>query len=233
MRHTENPPLSAARASESEDHALRVLLVDDHVLFRRGLRALLETHGIDVIGEAGNGRLGVALAVDLAPDVVVMDLSMPVMSGVEATRDLMASAPDSRILIVTVSSTEADVLEALLAGACGYLLKDAPVDQFMTSIRAASVGESFISPAVAGRLVQRLRTDVHEHVAPDGLAERLTQRELDVLSLLAQGYENHEIADALFMSTATVKRHVSAILEKLHLHNRIQAAVYAVRHQLA
>ena len=214
------------------DEALRVVLVDDHALFRRGMRELLQTNGLEVVGEAGTGAAGVRLALELAPDVVVMDLRMPGISGIEATRLLLESAPASRVLVVTVSAEEDDVLDALLAGACGYVLKDAAIDEIVAAIRAAAVGESFISPHVAVRLVRRLRTD---HEARTQLSEpddRLTKRELDVLRLLALGYENNEIADALFLSGATVKRHVSAILEKLGLHNRIQAAVYAVRHQL-
>ena len=211
---------------------LRVLLVDDHALFRRGLRELLEQHGVEVVGEGSDGNAGVRLACELVPDVVVMDLSMPNLDGVEATRRLTARAPTSRVLMLTVSSAEPDVLEALLAGACGYVLKDAPVEQVITAIRAAADGESFVSPAIAARLVDRLRANegaLATHEQPDA---GLTERELEVLRLLARGEDNHQIAAQLFVSAATVKRHVSNILAKLQIENRIQAAVYAARHGL-
>ncbi len=222
----------AVPRTEPSDDTLRVLLVDDHALFRRGMRDLLETHGVEVVGEAGTGRVGVRLARELVPDVVVMDLRMPEMSGIEATRLLLESLPWARVLVVTVSSAEEDVLEALLAGACGYVLKDAPLDQLVDGVRAAGIGDSFISPGVAAQLVRRLRDDREAHPPVCELDPRLTQREIEVLRLLARGHENHEIAAALYVSTATVKRHVSMILEKLQLQNRIQAAVYAVRHDI-
>ena len=223
--------LGVSRERGSSD-PLQVLLVDDHALFRRGLRELLEQHGVEVVGEGSDGNAGVRLACELLPDVVVMDLSMPNLNGVEATRRLIERAPTSRVLMLTVSSAEPDVLEALLAGACCYVLKDAPVEQVITAIRAAAEGETFISPAIAGRLVERLRTN-EEGAAP---AERpdagLTERELEVLQLLARGEDNQQIAAQLFVSAATVKRHVSNILAKLQMENRIQAAVYAARHGL-
>ncbi len=226
----ETQSIGIARAGDAP--ALRVLLVDDHAMFRRGLRELLETHGVEVIGEASDGRAGVRLACELTPDVVVMDLSMPVMSGLEATRALMSARPATRILVVTVSADEADVVEALLGGACGYVLKDAAIDQLLAAIHAAHDGDSFISPSVAGRLVKRLRAEREVRPPAGKVDPQLTKRELEVLGLLALGRENHEIASAMHVSDATVKRHVSAIYEKLHVNNRIQAAVYAVRHEL-
>lgn len=229
MQGSEKQGLSRERTSRDP---LRVLLVDDHALFRRGLRELLEQHGVEVVGEGSDGHAGVRLACELVPDVVVMDLSMPNLNGVEATRRLTERTPTSRVLMLTVSSAEPDVLEALLAGACGYVLKDAPVEQVIAAIRAAAEGETFISPAIAGHLVERLRTN-QEGVAPDERPETgLTERELDVLRLLARGEDNHQIATQLFISAATVKRHVSNILAKLQMENRIQAAVYAARHGL-
>lgn len=219
-------------ASRADAPAPRVLLVDDQPLFRRGIRALLESHGLHVVGEAGNGRHGVQCARELCPDVVVMDLRMPEMGGIEATRQLLEHAPDARVLVATASSDESDVLEALLAGACGYVLKAAPVDEIVASVRAAASGESFISPEVAAQLLRRLRDDGASPARTGDRDPRLSDDEIEVLRLLARGQENNEIAAALFMSTATVKRHVSTILEKLQLHNRTQAAVYAARHDL-
>ncbi|MCW3066962.1 MAG: DNA-binding response regulator [Solirubrobacterales bacterium] len=213
---------------------IRVVLVDDHALFRSGLGALIAEEGFAVVGEASNGLEGVRLARELAPDVVIMDLNMPGMSGVEATRAASAQAPASRVVILTVSGDEASVTDAVLAGACGYLLKDAAVDDILTALRSAAAGESWISPRVAGALLERVRRAGADRpaAADEPSGADLSDRELEVLRLIAQGKENIEIAAELFISPKTAKNHVSSILAKLQLQNRIQAAVYAVKRGL-
>jgi DNA-binding NarL/FixJ family response regulator len=206
---------------------LRVVVVDDHDLFRRGLSQLLQESGIDVIGEASDGSRGVELANRLRPDVVVMDLSMPGISGVEATRRLIESTPGARVLMLTVIAEESEVLDAIIAGASGYLLKDASVEQIVSGIQTAARGESMISPRVAGKLMHRLREIPPSW--PEPPREELTQRELAVLELVAEGHDNAEIAERLFISQNTVKSHVSNILAKLQVDNRVQAAVRAIR----
>jgi two-component system nitrate/nitrite response regulator NarL len=215
--------------------ATTVLVVDDHALFRRGLRELLTAHGFAVVGEASNGIAAVRLAAELRPDVVVMDLEMPGMDGRAATEAIVGADLPSRVLILTISVSDADVLTSITAGACGYLLKDAEVAEIVAGVRAAAAGESMISPAMVGSMVRRLRQ--HERAAasaggPAGAAARLTQRELEVLSLIIEGRENGEIAADLHLSASTVKRHVTALLEKLGVENRVQAAVYGIRHEL-
>jgi DNA-binding NarL/FixJ family response regulator len=212
---------------------IRALVVDDHELFRRGLRELLEQQGIRVIGEAENAEDAVALTARARPDVVVMDLNLPRTSGVEATRSLLASNADARVLVLTVSADERSVLDALMAGACGYLLKDATIDEIAAGVRAAATGQSFVSPRVAHHLVHRLRgpAGVERESAPD--ETKLSERELEILRLVAEGCDNEDIAERLFLSPRTVKNHVSSILTKLDMDNRVQAAVYAVRRGLA
>jgi DNA-binding NarL/FixJ family response regulator len=225
---------ASAPGGRRED--IRVLLVDDHGLFRAGLGALIAEEGFEVVGQASSGEDGVRLARELLPDVIIMDLNMPGMSGVEATRAAAVHAPASRVVIVTVSGDDASVTDAVLAGACGYLLKDAEVDDIVSAIRAAAAGESWISPRVAGALLERVRSGNGADPGPcpesDGADPALSERELEVLRLIAQGKENTEIAAELFMSPKTAKNHVSSILAKLQLQNRIQAAVYAVRRGL-
>jgi two-component system NarL family response regulator len=208
---------------------MRVVIADDHVLFRRGLRRLLEQHGMEVVGEASNGRQAVQLARELRPDVVVMDISMPLMDGVEAARAIRADDPAARILMLTISTDEAPVLDALLAGAAGYQLKDASPHDLLAAVRASSEGESLISPRIAGHLVRRLREGGSTRSAVVGTAPDLTEREVEILRLVAEGKENSVIAGELFISPKTVKNHVASILDKLAIENRIQAAVFAVR----
>jgi two-component system, NarL family, response regulator LiaR len=208
----------------------RVVLVDDHALFRRGLRRMLEHHDIDVVGEGSHGRAALQLVFELDPDVVVMDLAMPIMSGVEAIQHLVAEGSDARILVLTCSAEEDEVLDALLAGACGYLLKDARSEDIVAGVAAALAGDSMISPQIAGRLVSRLRENdgARPHSEPD-LHTSLTCREVEVLTLIAHGKENSAIAQELYISPKTVKNHVASILDKLAIENRIQAAVVAVK----
>ena len=206
---------------------IRVVVVDDHELFRGGLVHLLEERGINVLGEAGLAADGIALVMDLSPDVVLMDLNMPGMSGIEATQRLAAAAPLVRVVVLTVMAKDSNVMDAVLAGACGYMLKDAPIDQIVEGIRAASRGESLISPKIASRLLRRVREP--QTIEPALTDAELTPREFEVLELLARGMDNPQIAQALFLSQHTVKNHVSSILVKLQVQNRIQAAVRAVR----
>ena len=207
---------------------LRVMLVDDHDLFRTGLRNLLEEQGVHIVGEAPDGNLALQLVRELAPDVVVMDLNMPGMNGIEATREITRLAPLTRVLVLTISDQDEDVMDAILAGACGYLMKDSSIQDLMQGIRAASVGESLISPHIASKVLQRIRA---ASVEAGGAVARpeLSDRETEVLRLIANGKDNAEIAQELHISPKTVKNHISNILMKLQIENRIQAAVYAVR----
>ncbi|MGO9900857.1 MAG: response regulator [Solirubrobacteraceae bacterium] len=207
--------------------SLKVIVVDDNDLFRGNLVALLEERGIRVVGEAALAVDAIRQARELHPDVVLMDLSMPGMSGIEATQRLAAAAPLVRVLVLTVFADDRHVLDALLAGACGYLLKEASIDQIVAGIKAAASGESMISPRIASRLVGRLREP--EEANPGLSGAQLTPREYQVLEMLAGGMNNTEIAQALSLSQHTVKNHVSSILVKLQVENRIQAAVRAVR----
>jgi DNA-binding NarL/FixJ family response regulator len=208
---------------------LRVLLVDDHDLFRTGLRSLLEEQGVHVVGEAENGNAALRLVRDVAPDVVIMDLKMPELSGVETTRQISGVAPLARVVVLTISADDEDVMDAVMAGACGYLLKDSSIEQLMAGIRSAAAGESLISPQIAAKLLQRLRAQSADTAAAETIRAELSDRELEVLRLIANGKDNAEIARELFISPKTVKNHISNILMKLQIENRIQAAVYAVR----
>jgi DNA-binding NarL/FixJ family response regulator len=205
-----------------------VFIVDDHSFFRAGLRSLLAEHGFPVVGEAGTGEAALPLIERRRPDVVVMDLSMPGMSGVETTRELRARFPAIAVLVVTVSAAEGDVLDALEAGAAGYLLKDSGADEIVRALLAALDGDTPLSPRVARLIVDRTRGTR----SADGSAEtvqQLSERELEVLLLLGEGLGNNEIALRLYLSPTTVKRHISAVFEKLGVSNRVQAAIWAVR----
>jgi DNA-binding NarL/FixJ family response regulator len=216
---------------EPSPEPLRVVLVDDHPIYRAGLARLLRESGIDVVAEVPNGESALTAVEELAPDVVVMDLNMPGMSGLEATRRLVEQSPATRVLVVSVSAQEADVTDAILAGASGYILKESPVEEVVAGIRAAAAGQSLISPRIATMLLQRIR-DAGGAVDMDLAPAHLSARELEVLSLMAEGKSNHEIADALIISPSTVHNHISSILMKLQVENRVQAAVRAVRDRL-
>jgi DNA-binding NarL/FixJ family response regulator len=208
---------------------LRVLLVDDHDLFRSGLVNLLSEHGLHVVGEAENGDVALRLVRELAPDVVIMDLNMPGPSGVEVIRQIAAIAPLTRVVVLTISADDSDVINAVMGGACGYLLKDSSVDQLIAGIRSAAAGESLISPQIAAKMLQILRAQRSSVDAAETIRAELSEREIEVLKLIANGNDNAQIARALFISPKTVKNHISNILMKLQMENRIQAAVYAVR----
>jgi DNA-binding NarL/FixJ family response regulator len=220
------PDTTTARPSPE---TLRVLLVDDHDLFRTGLRNLLEEQGVHVVGEAADGAQAIRMVRELAPDVVVMDLNMPGMTGVEATRQVTTLAPLTRVVVLTISDQDEDVMNAILAGACGYLMKDSSIQDLMQGIRAAAVGESLISPHIAAKVLQRMRATGTSEQDAETIRAELSDREIEVLKLIANGKDNAQIAAELHISPKTVKNHISNILMKLQIDNRIQAAVYAVR----
>ena len=207
----------------------RVLLVDDHDLFRTGLRNLLEDQGVQVVGECADGTEALHAVREVAPDVVVMDLNMPGISGVEATRQISMIAPLTRVLVLTISDSDSDVMDAILAGACGYLLKDSSITELISGIHAAAVGESLVSPAIASKVLQRVRASSASPREAELIQSELSDREIEVLKLIANGKDNGMIALELHISPKTVKNHISNILMKLQIDNRIQAAVYAVR----
>jgi DNA-binding NarL/FixJ family response regulator len=215
-----------------DEHALaqvRVLIVDDLDLFRSGLRNLLEDEGVQVVGEASAGQEALNIVREVAPDVVVMDLNMPGMGGVEATRHISTIAPLTRVVMLTISDQDNDVIDAILAGACGYLLKDSSIQELIAGIRAASHGESLISPTIASKVLQRVRASSTQPAIETTIRAELSEREIEVLKLIANGKDNAMIAGELHISPKTVKNHISNILMKLQIDNRIQAAVYAVR----
>jgi DNA-binding NarL/FixJ family response regulator len=216
-------------SDERQTESLRVLIVDDHDLFRTGLRNLLEEQGVQIVGEASGGAEAVKIVRDLAPDVVVMDLNMPGIGGVDATRHISSIAPLTRVVMLTISEEDSDVMDAILAGACGYLLKDSSIQDLMAGIRAASRGESLISPNIAAKVLQRVRATSTQPEIANQIRSELSDREIEVLKLIANGKDNAVIANELHISPKTVKNHISNILMKLQIDNRIQAAVYAVR----
>ncbi|HEX9375013.1 MAG TPA: response regulator transcription factor [Actinomycetota bacterium] len=220
------------RRSEGDIEKLRVLIVDDHALFRRGLQMVLDGEpDIEVVGEAADGHQAVERAQELMPDVVLMDVRMPRRSGIEATAEIRDALPHVRIVMLTVSDEEADLYEAIKAGASGYLLKEIPADEVPEAIRSVMTGQSRISPAMASKLLTEFAT-ITKKPSPGVPVPTLTDRELEVLKLVAQGMANRDIARELFISENTVKNHVRNILEKLHLHSRMEAVVYAVRENL-
>jgi NarL family two-component system response regulator LiaR len=218
--------------SETGERPIRLLLVDDHAVVRKGLRALFDREpGVEVVGEAGSGEQAVEVHERVRPDVVLMDLEMPGIGGTEATRRISEAHPEARIVILTSHAAEEDVFPALKAGAAGYLLKHSPPDEVLHAIRRAHAGETVLHPAIARMVLQDLRRPPRPQQPPT--AEPLSERELEVLRLIARGMSNQEIADALVVGEATVRSHVSAVLRKLQLASRTQAALYALREGLA
>ena len=209
----------------------RVALVDDHELFRAALREALEEYEFDVVGEAGTGEEAIALVSRETPDVVLMDVLMPGMTGIEATRRLREVAPATRVMMITISPDEGHFRDAVLAGACGYLLKDASPEEIAAAVRAAAAGQSPVSPPLAATLLDWYRSG--EAAGPRQTGEPdLTERELEVLALIVEGRDNGEIGERLFISVQTVKSHVSSLLSKLEVDNRLQAAVRAVKRRM-
>jgi NarL family two-component system response regulator LiaR len=208
---------------------IRVLIVDDHTIVRKGIRALLaEIAGIEVVGEAADGLEAVAQANSLRPDVILMDLAMPKMDGIEATRQIKTSQPESRILVMTSFATDDKVLPAIKAGALGYLLKESAPEDLVQAIHQIHRGEPSLHPIIARKVLDEITHPSDRPPTPDPL----TKREAEVLLLVAQGLSNQDIARELCISDATVRSHVSNILSKLHLATRIQAALYALREGL-
>jgi DNA-binding NarL/FixJ family response regulator len=209
-----------------------VFLVEDHGLFREGLSELLAANdpAVRIAGSARSAEEALERIPEQLPDVVLMDLRLPGMTGTEAIRRLKLLAPSVRILVISGSAEDRDVIEAILAGACGYILKSSPVEQITVGIHAAANGGSILSPAVASQLLDHVRENAPLLKVAAEPVGQLTPRELEVLRLMATGMENSEIARELVISTRTARNHVASILEKLQMHNRIQAAVYAVRH---
>ena len=211
---------------------IRVVLADDHGVIRDGLGRLISAlEDVELVGVAADGDEAVERCRETMPDVVLMDLDMPVLDGIQATRRVLAERPETAVIVLTAFSDRPRITGALEAGACGYLLKDSSIQDLMQGIRAASVGEALISPHIAAKVLQRIRGS---GVDPDTAARgpELSGRETEVLRLIANGKDNAEIAGELHISPKTVKNHISNILMKLQIENRIQAAVYAVRRGL-
>jgi two-component system NarL family response regulator len=212
--------------------AVRVVVVDDQELFRRGLTMLLGVEpDIEVIGEAGDGNSAIELVLEKMPDVVLLDVRMPKRSGLEACMRIKEQAPSVRIIMLTVSDEEGDLYEAVKNGASGYLLKDSSIDEVAQAIRVVAEGQSLISPSMAAKLIDEFK-EISRTDREAGSAPRLTDRELEVLRLVATGLNNREVAKQLFISENTVKNHVRNILDKLQLHSRMEAVMYAVREKL-
>ena len=215
----------------SPPKTLRVVIADDHRFYRQGLASLLKNFDIEVVGEASNGVAAIEIVRETAPDVVVMDLNMPRLSGLEATRRLIEDTPAIRVLVVSVSEQGEDLTDAILAGASGYVLKDRPVEEVVAGIRAAAAGESLISPGIASMLLLRIRD--REQAEPDLPRIPLSERELLVLTLVAEGKTSHEIGAALTIDPSTVRDHISSTLMKLQIDERGRAAARAGHDRMA
>lgn len=211
---------------------MKIMIADDHALFRDSLRSLLEAHGLEVLGEARNGREAVELARKLKPDVVLMDLSMPEMDGLSATRLISADMPEVKVVVLTASDEDAKLFEAIKSGAQGYLLKNLESEDFFTLLDGVNRGEPALTPALARKLLQEFARPSHAPTPPHD-PDALTEREREVLELLVSGVtSNRKLAKQLGVSENTVKFHVRNILDKLHLHNRAQVVSYAIRNRI-
>ncbi|WP_240771170.1 response regulator transcription factor [Nocardioides sp. GY 10113] len=225
------PPAGGA-PTERGNEATRVLVVDDQELFRRGLTMLLGIEpGIEVVGEADDGARGVELAISTVPDVVLLDVRMPKQSGIASCLRIKEAVPTTKIIMLTVSDEEADLYEAVKSGASGYLLKDSSIEEVAQGIRVVADGQSLISPSMASKLISEFK-NMSSPERTQGPALKLTERELEVLRLVAKGLSNREVAHRLAISENTVKNHVRNMLEKLQLHSRMEAVMYAVREKL-
>jgi len=210
-----------------------VIIVDDQELFRRGLTMLLAVEDdIEVVGEASDGIAATELAVGSVPDVVLLDVRMPKGSGIDACSSIKSAVPSAKIIMLTVSDEEADLYEAVKNGASGYLLKDASIDEVAQAVRVVADGQSLISPSMATKLLEEFKQISSPGRRNDLMVPRLTDRELEVLRLVARGLSNRDIAKKLFISENTVKNHVRNILDKLQLHSRMEAVMYALREKL-
>ena len=214
-------------------NSLRILLIDDHLLFRKGVEAVLNTRpDIEIVGQGGNGLEAIALARETKPDIILMDIAMDECNGLEATRRIRQEMPEQKIIMVTVSEEDRDLFEAIKAGAQGYVIKDLKVHQLFAVIDSVAQGEASFSGTIAVKILEEFRRPKESSSQEGESVDPLSPREIEVLELIVEGFTNREIADRLFISESTVKGHLRNILDKLHLQNRIQAAVYAVRQGL-
>jgi DNA-binding NarL/FixJ family response regulator len=230
------PTAAEPRSADGAAEPIRALIVDDHALFRRGLEMVLESEpDIELVGQASDGDEAIQRAGESLPDVVLMDIRMPRSSGIEACRALKNVAPSAKIVMLTISDEEDDLFDAIRAGASGYLLKDIPLDEVADAVRAVYGGQSLINPSMAAKLLTEfaaLARREEEETPQQVPAPRLTDREIEVLRLVARGMNNRDIAKELFISENTVKNHVRNILEKLQIHSRMEAVMVAVREKL-
>jgi two-component system NarL family response regulator len=219
--------------ASTDDAPIRVLIVDDHALFRKGLELVLAAEpDLEIVGEASEGLEAIERAADLQPDVVLMDVRMPGVGGIEATRRIRNAQPSTRVVMLTVSEDEEDLFAAVRAGATGYLLKEVSIDEVANAVRAVARGQALVTPSMASKLLGEFNVLSRRIDAQHGAAPRLTDREVEVLRLVAKGMSNKEIASELVIAENTVKNHVRNILEKLQLKSRMEAAMYAVREKL-
>lgn len=226
------PGTAGASAADGDKKKIRIVLIDDHTLFRSGLKALLSRQAdLEVVGEASDGLEGVKLVEQVKPDLVLLDLDMPVMNGREALSQILEADPSMAVLMLTVSEDGDDLAECMKIGARGYLLKKINADFLLQSVRHAVAGDSVISPEMTSKLVMKLRRDNYSP-APGPAIDSLTPRERETLAWLARGVSNKEIAKALDLAESTVKVHVQSVLRKLNIRSRVQAAVFAVEHHL-
>jgi len=214
-----------------ERQIIRVLIVDDHTLFRSGIKAVLQRHPeFEVVDEAGDGLEGIKRAKSLQPDVVLLDLHMPGISGPEAIRLMREQAPQSKILMLTVSEDGEDLMETLNEGAIGYLVKNIDTTALIDGIRRAAHGETVVSPVMMGKLVQGMRQQAHPSPTPPSCKDKLSPREREIMARLARGESNKELARAFDLAESTIKIHLQNIFKKLNLTSRVQAAVFAIEH---
>ena len=225
-------PTEVNREEDAAGEPVHVLLVDDHQLFRTGLAELLAEQGLRIVGAAADGASALELVEKCAPDVVLMDLEMPGLSGVETIRRIAEIAPRTRVVVLTIDAEERSVIDAIGAGACGYLLKGTSLQSLVAGINAAVAGESLISGVVGAKLFERLRADDRRSAAEGCVFDELSGREVEILKLLATGKHNIEIAKELFISPHTVRNHISNILAKLQISNRIEATAFAIRNRM-
>jgi two-component system NarL family response regulator len=226
-------PNPATPGAVTGSEPVRVVIVDDQELFRRGLTMLIDAEDdIDVVGQAADGVAATELAASAVPDVILMDIRMPKRSGIDACLAIKAVVPSANIIMLTVSDEESDLYDAIKNGASGYLLKDSSTDEVAQAIRLVAEGQSLITPSMATKLLDEFKQMSRQGTRQQINAPRLTDRELEVLRLVARGHNNREIAKELFISENTVKNHVRNILEKLQLHSRMEAVMYAVREKL-